>query len=112
MMMTSPSMSQGRAHALDAVQMRVHQRLIEEMGQELSEGRVTARQLRPLVRIHLQAVLNEETTPLSQADRERLAEDVANDVLGYGPIQCYLEDGDVSEIMVNGPDRVYIERNG
>jgi pilus assembly protein CpaF len=106
------SSSQGRAHALDEVQKRVHQRLIEEMGQELSEGRISAQQLRPMVNVHLLAVLNEETTPLSQAERARLAENVANDVLGYGPIQRYIDDPDVSEIMVNGPEHVYIERHG
>jgi pilus assembly protein CpaF len=104
--------SHGREHALDEVQKRVHQRLIEEMGQELTEGRVTAHQLRPLVNVHLQAVLDEEKTPLSRAERDRLAEDVANDVLGYGPIQRYVDDPEVSEIMVNGPDHVYIERAG
>jgi len=101
-----------REQALDVVQMRVHQRLIEELGQELSDGSVTAEQLRPLVNTQLQAVLDEETTPMSQAERARLAEDVSNDVLGYGPIQRYLDDPDVSEVMVNGPDRVYIERRG
>ena len=101
-----------REDALDAVQLRVHQRLIEELGQELSDGTVTAEQLRPLVSRQLQEVLDEETTPMSQAERARLAEDVSNDVLGYGPIQRYLDDPEVSEVMVNGPDNVYIERGG
>ncbi|HLG67567.1 MAG TPA: CpaF family protein [Acidimicrobiales bacterium] len=101
-----------RSRSLDEVQLRVHQRLIEELGQELSEGRVSAPEMRQLVNAQLQAVLEEETTPLSLADRARLAEDVANDVLGYGPIQRYLDDPDVSEVMVNGPGRVYIERRG
>ena len=106
------SSKQKREEALGAVQLRVHQRLIEELGQDLSDGGVTAEQLRPLVNRQLQAVLDEETTPMSQSERARLAEDVSNDVLGYGPIQRYLDDPDVSEVMVNGPDSVYIERKG
>jgi pilus assembly protein CpaF len=106
------STTEERVGAIDEVQSRVHQRLIEELGQELSEGQVSLQELRPLVSAQLQAYLSEETTPLSMAERARLAEDVSNDVLGYGPIQRYLEDQEVSEIMVNGPGLVYVERKG
>src|ERR1700733_9671810 len=103
---------EARARALEEVHIRVHQRLIEELGPELSQGRLTAKDLRPRVNAQLQAALSEEATPLSLADKARLGEDIANDILGYGPIQRYLEDPNVSEVMVNGPDRVYVERGG
>jgi pilus assembly protein CpaF len=103
---------EARARLLADVHQRVHQRLIEELGPELSQGRLTAKDLRPRVNAQLQAALGEEATPLSLADKARLGEDIANDILGYGPIQKYLEDPEVSEVMVNGPDRVYIERKG
>ncbi len=103
---------EARARLLDEVHSRVHQRLIEELGPELSQGRLTAKDLRPRVNAHLQAALADETTPLSLADKARLGEDIANDILGYGPIQGYLEDPEVSEVMVNGPDSIYIERHG
>jgi pilus assembly protein CpaF len=101
-----------RARALDEVHMRVHARLIEDLGQELSEGSINPQELRPLVNRQLQAALREEPTPLSLAEKARLAEDIANDILGYGPIQRFLDDPEVSEVMVNGPGRVYIERKG
>jgi pilus assembly protein CpaF len=101
-----------RARALDEVHMRVHSRLIEDLGQELSESGISAQELRPVVHRHLQEALREEPTPLSLAEKARLAEDIANDILGYGPIQRYLDDPEVSEVMVNGPGRVYIERKG
>jgi len=103
---------EARARLLEDVHVRVHQRLIEELGPELSQGRLTAKDLRPRVNAHLQAALADETTPLSLADKARLGEDIANDVLGYGPIQRYLEDPEVSEVMVNGPGHVYVERHG
>jgi pilus assembly protein CpaF len=103
---------EARARLLEEVHIRVHQRLIEELGPELSQGRLTAKELRPRVNAHLQAALADETTPLSLADKARLGEDIANDILGYGPIQAYLEDPDVSEVMVNGPGHVYVERGG
>jgi len=103
---------EARARPLEDVHQRVHQRLIEELGPALSHGRLTAKDLRPRVNAHLQAALADETTPLSLADKARLGEDIANDILGYGPIQRYLEDPDVSEVMVNGPGNVYVERAG
>ncbi len=50
--------------------------------------------------------------PLSAADKARLIQDVSDDILGYGPIDALLKDEDVTEIMVNGPDNVFVERNG
>ena len=42
----------------------------------------------------------------------QLVQDVSDDILGYGPINSMLQDEDVTEIMVNGPERVYVERAG
>jgi len=106
------SADEARALLLDEVHRRVHMRLIEELGPELSEGNLTAGELRARVNTQLQAALDEESTPLSLADRVRLGEDIANDILGYGPIQRHLEDPEVTEVMVNGPQRVYVERFG
>jgi len=103
---------EARSRVLEGVHRRVHQRIIEEIGPQLSQGLLTAQDLRPRVNAHLQLALSEETTPLSLADKARLGEDIANDILGYGPIQAYLEDPTVSEVMVNGPDKVYVERKG
>ncbi|HXX91828.1 MAG TPA: CpaF family protein [Acidimicrobiales bacterium] len=101
-----------REQLLDSVHRRVHERLIGELGPELSEGNLSPDELRRRVTVLLQGALEEESTPLSLAEKVRLGEDIANDVLGYGPIQRYLEDPEISEIMVNGPERVYIERAG
>ncbi|MDR3649092.1 MAG: hypothetical protein P4L20_08380, partial [Acidimicrobiales bacterium] len=68
---------EARARLLEEVHTRVHQRLIEELGPELSQGRLTAKDLRPRVNAHLQAALADETTPLSLADKARLGEDIA-----------------------------------
>jgi pilus assembly protein CpaF len=64
------------------------------------------------VRTTLQRVIDAEQTPLSLADRTRIAQDVADDILGHGPLEPYLRDSEITEIMVNGPDDIYIERDG
>jgi pilus assembly protein CpaF len=101
-----------RARALTEVHQRLHQRVIDDLGPELSDDQLSSRQLRSRVASQLQEAIRDEGTPLSNADRKRLIEDVTNDVLGYGPLQEYLEDPEVSEVMVNGPGDVYIERKG
>ena len=56
--------------------------------------------------------LKANQTPLSVGERAQLGREVTDDVLGHGPIERLLQDPTVSEVMVNGPRRVYVERNG
>lgn len=49
---------------------------------------------------------------IPRADRKQLSEELFNDILGYGPIQQLVDSDDYSEIMVNGPDQIYVEHNG
>jgi pilus assembly protein CpaF len=58
------------------------------------------------------AALDEDPTPLARVDRERLVEEIMADILGYGPLEPLLADDTVTEVMVNGPDRIYVERAG
>jgi pilus assembly protein CpaF len=57
-------------------------------------------------------ILAEENIVLSRPERARLFEQIAAEILGLGPLQPLLEDDTISEIMVNGPKNVYIERKG
>jgi pilus assembly protein CpaF len=50
--------------------------------------------------------------PLTTADRQRLTQEISDDILGYGPIEPYLRDDSLSEVMVNGPYDIWIERDG
>lgn len=56
--------------------------------------------------------IDQEGWPLSRGDRQRIASDVIDEVLGLGPITPLLRDPEITEIMVNGPYRVYVERDG
>ena len=57
-------------------------------------------------------ILNEENIVLSRPERARMFEQIAAEILGFGPIQPLLEDESITEIMVNGPKNIYIERKG
>ena len=91
---------------------RIHQQLIDELGPILFDRRLSEEDLRRRVNDQLHAAIALERVPLSAADKSRLIQDVSDDILGYGPIDQLLKDDEVTEIMVNGPERVFVERNG
>ncbi|MBN1172016.1 MAG: CpaF family protein [Micromonosporaceae bacterium] len=60
----------------------------------------------------IKTLLSREETPMSGADRMRVQQEVVDEVLGHGPIEPLLRDPQVSEIMVNGPNKIFVERGG
>ncbi len=95
-----------------AVKASVHQGLMDSLGPRLYDPRMEQGELEQRVRQTLQSVLELEETPLSAADRTRVAQDVADEILGHGPLEPFLRDADVTEIMVNGPANIFVERQG
>lgn len=96
----------------DAVVRNLHYLLIEEMGPELTDSGADVIELRSRIERRLAEYLAEETTPLSAAERRKVITDVIDNILGYGPIQEYLDDPEVTEVMVNNSSTIYIERAG
>ena len=95
-----------------AVKQSVHAALLESLGPKLYDSHLPQAELEQRVRQTLQVVLEQEETPLTLGDRTRIAQEVADDILGYGPLEPLLRDPDVTEIMVNGSSQVYVERSG
>jgi pilus assembly protein CpaF len=98
--------------ALAKLKERAGLALFDRLGARLNDASLGEDQLHTLVREELSHVVEQEQLPLTSEERQRLLRDVTDDVLGYGPIQRLLDDPAVSEIMVNGPDFVYAERDG
>jgi pilus assembly protein CpaF len=107
-----PDFGAGRDPVLDELRQRVHHLLIDEVGPLLYDRRVGEDELRRQLQEHLKVILGREKVPLSTADRTQLVQDLTDDVLGYGPISGLLNDPEVTEVMCNGPTRIYVERNG
>lgn len=89
---------------------RIQQRLIAELDPAMdvtnsSEVRVTIQEM-------FETMLLEEQIVLSRNEKKRLFEQIVAEILGYGPLEQFLNVEGVTEIMVNGPKHVYIERNG
>jgi pilus assembly protein CpaF len=94
------------------VKASVHQGLIDSLGPQLYDPHLKQSDLEQRVRLTLQTVLEGESTPLSSTDRTRISQEVADEILGHGPLEPLLRDPEVTEIMVNGPHQIYIERAG
>jgi pilus assembly protein CpaF len=107
---TSPEAS--RDPAIEALRQRIHRQLIEELGPVLSDRDIDANDLRKRVLDSLSAAFEAEKAAISAADRKLLITEICDDIIGYGPIERYLNDETVTEVMVNGPDQVYVEREG
>jgi pilus assembly protein CpaF len=90
----------------------VHEAMLEMLGPKLYDTHLDQRELEKQVTQALQVVLQRDETPMTTADRARVALEVADDILGHGPLETYLRDPAVSEIMVNGHDQIYVERDG
>jgi pilus assembly protein CpaF len=89
---------------------RIHLALVSELGPGLFDVADTDA-VRARVEAEIRTQLQQEAG-LSRDDREQLASEIADDVFGYGPLERLLPDPTISEIMVNGPHDIWIERRG
>ena len=90
---------------------RIHHACIAALGVELFKQEanedITERVLRTVTE---QLAL--DRTPLTREERRQLVREITDDILGYGPLEPFLRDDSVTEVMVNAYDQIYVERNG
>ena len=90
-----------------ALKNTVHRRLVEELGRRVAGG-ITREEIEKEVA----RILDRENELLTREDRSRLIRDIVNEALGYGPIEPLIQDPVITEVMVNGPNQVYVEQGG
>ena len=98
--------------ALLTLKSRVGETLFERLGSRMNDPNLTESDLLTYAREVLAEIVEAERVPLSNEERSRLVREISDDVLGYGPLQPLLDDPSISEVMVNGPDTIFVERNG
>ena len=101
----------GRDDPFAELKNRVHMAVIGVLGPRLFNVNVDPASLREQVLTDTRRHLAQEQG-ISRDDRERLANEIADDALGHGPLERLLADDSVTEIMVNGPYDIWIERQG
>ena len=108
---TSGSTESAASDSFVELKDRIHTAIISELGPRLYNESLSQTALREVVLADVRQRLGQERG-LATADRERLAQEIANDTLGHGPIEPLLQDDTVTEVMVNGPADVWVERSG
>jgi pilus assembly protein CpaF len=100
-----------RERAYQDLKARVHYQVIDRLDLSLlsaAPGQQAERELTLAVR----QIVDSQPDPLSQPEREALVREIKNEVLGLGPLEPLLADPTISDILVNGPHKVYVERSG
>ena len=97
---------------MGALKVQVHRSLLATLGPKLYDADLAASELETMVRRVLMEAIASNDTPLTTMDRNRLTSEISDDILGYGPIEPFLRDSSLTEVMVNGPNEIWIERAG
>jgi pilus assembly protein CpaF len=90
----------------------VREALFAKLGAEALSAGLDEIRLRSLVTSELERVIAGEGSPLSDEERERIAGEISRDILGYGPMEPFLHDAEITEVMVTGTGPIFVERSG
>ncbi len=100
-----------KAAALQEIKAKVHRKLLDILN--LEEARlIPIQQLYEECSKRIDALLLEQQFPLSGPEKQQLLHEVMDEVFGFGPLEPFLRDPFITDILVNGPKKIYIERNG
>jgi pilus assembly protein CpaF len=96
---------------IQKLKIEVHNQLFEQL--DLSKlSMVSEEQMRRDIAIAVRRALDDESHPLTSEERERIVKEVQDEVFGFGPLEPLLDDPTVSDILVNGPHSIFVERRG
>jgi pilus assembly protein CpaF len=94
------------------VRVSVHAQLLELLGPTLYDARLSQEELAARVSASLSAILRSMSLNLTPEQTETLTREITDDILGYGPLEPYLRDPEITEIMVTGHEMFHVERRG
>ncbi|WP_298235029.1 CpaF family protein [uncultured Azohydromonas sp.] len=106
-----PDAAERDLHAYQRMKSRVHQRLLERLDLHALEA-MTPERLRQELGVLVERLLGEENLVLNAAERRTLVRDIQDEMVGLGPLEPLLADATVSDILINGPRQVWVERRG
>jgi pilus assembly protein CpaF len=101
-----------RPDRISEIRNRLQDRLVEVLGPKLYDSTVGERELHEMVHVRLRELMDEEENPISSQERAVILQQIGDSVMGLGPLETFLRDPQVTEIMVNNWDTVYVERGG
>ena len=101
-----------RPDRIQEVRTRIQERLVEVLGPTLYDAAISENELRDLVHRRLRELLDEEEMPLSIQEKSHITRTIGDSIMGFGPLEPFIRDPDVTEIMVNSSETIYVERAG
>ena len=101
----------GATETLENLKRDIHNKLVDKL--DLTKvGELQGEVLRREIRLVVEHLCDTEETLLNRAEREQLIEEVLDETFGLGPLEMLLKDQTISDILINGPKSVYVERRG
>jgi pilus assembly protein CpaF len=101
-----------RPDRIAEVRTRVQAQLIEALGPKLYDSSLSEKELQEMVHRQLMDLLEQEEAPLSVQEKAQVIRQIGDSVLGLGPLEPFVRDPEVTEVMVNNADTIYVERGG
>ncbi len=105
----APSVRQSQ-NTMSSIKERIQDKLLAELDPQMDITKTD--EIRRTMEDMFNQILSTEAIILSRSERQRLFEQIAAEILGFGPLEPLLADDTVSEIMVNGPNHIYVEKKG
>lgn len=111
-----PSANHGKIDPYNELKLRIHKQIIEELDKELLKGQegedVDNAKVAEEIEALVNPIIDKEAGFISRNDRIKIISEIIDEVIGFGPINPLIHDPAISEIMVNGPTQVYVEKSG
>jgi pilus assembly protein CpaF len=102
---------QNKSDDFELIKRRIHNKLVDKL--DLSRvGDLKGEQLRREIRLVVEHLCDAENTLINRSERDRIIEEVLDETFGLGPLELILKDPGVSDIMINGPKQIYVEKGG
>ncbi|MFO0923405.1 MAG: CpaF family protein [Pirellulales bacterium] len=93
------------------IKRRIHSKLVDKL--DLNRvGELKGETLRREIRLVVEHLCDSENTLLNRAERDRIVDEVMDETFGLGPLEFLLKDASISDILINGPKNIYVERRG
>ena len=107
--MSAPAKNQ--VSEFDLLKQRIHSKLIGKL--DLARvGDLEGDVLRREIRVVVEHLCDQDNNLLNRSERDRLVEEVLDETFGLGPLELLLKDSAISDILINGPKNIYVEKSG
>ena len=107
----APAQNKQRSEQFEEIKRRIHGKLVDKL--DLSRvSDMKGDVLRREIRLVVEHLCDAEETLLNRQEREKIVDEVLDETFGLGPLELILKDPKVSDILINGPKNIYVEKGG